>query len=263
MRLNKLQDNFKDRISGVDADRSMDPDFEKLFKQDDIGLPDRLNIYRNNISVSLQKILMERHELLTALVGEDFLKQLVRDYVRQNPPRSGNLNEYGFDFPSFIDNVPSARNLPYLGDVARLECAWWRAYYAPDATPLRPSALAELPKNDMSRIKLTLHPSVSLIRSNWPVFSIRDMCLTPDKHQEPFDITKGGEFGLTCRPFLKTETHQLGEAELKFLVYLRSGHTIGEAYGKVLAKYKKFDLAPFLQTELKRGLFVSYSISGT
>lgn len=48
---------------------------------------------------------------------------------------------------------------------------------------------------------------------------------------------------------------------MKFLVYLRAGHTLGEATGKVLARFYDFDLAATLQQHLKRGIFVSYEIS--
>lgn len=291
MKLKDIQENFKYAITP--SDYEIAPEFKNIFAQDHINTDQRLGIYQNNLSVSLQNILLARHEILRVLVGEDFLKALIKDFVRDNRPTHGNLNEYGFEFPNFIDQHKATKPLPYLGDVARLECSWWRSYYAPDAKSLDPRELSKLPANKHGNLKLILHPSVRLIRSAYPVFSIRDLCMreldqseisaqvSPNAAIDPgisqghnrtkapetrpeensgalLDITQGGEFGMTLRPHLKTQTIILGEPHLKFLVYLRNGHTIGEAYGKVLAKFQNFDLRQILQEELKRGTFISY-----
>ena len=296
MNLRDIQEQFKSHISRNDGSIDVVSEFENVFQDSSINVYERLGIYKNNLNVSLQNVLFSRHEILKTLVGEDFLQGIVREYVRHNLPEHGNLNEYGFDLPSFIDNFPPAKGLPYLGDVARLECAWWRSYYAKDQAPLDPGELTQLPPEQQTKIKFDLHPSVGLIRSDYPIFSIRNLCLeddessneemisntiTPNAAADPdaenmfetkqqstkkaqdasLDIFGGGEFGMTCRPYLKTHCIQLGEAHLKFLVYLRQGHTIGEATGKILAKFKDFNLIQTLQLELKRGLFVGYHIA--
>lgn len=302
MRLNDLQSGFSDYLMNENDAPESDAEtgFSQIFRPGKISVRDRLGIYKNNLNVSLQHVLTQRHKMLETLVGTEFLTSMAAIYVKKNPPSHGNLNEYGFDFPSFIDNFPPASGLPYLGDMARLECAWWRSYYSRDVTPLKAESLSNIPDKDYARLKLNLHPSVQLIRSAWPVYSIHQMCLneigdeadqvsqniTPNAAADPdpaketsagettknrqsstsgggetFNIHKGGEFVMTCRPYLKTECLELNEAELKFLVYLRKDLTIGEAYGKVLAKFSNFNLSKLLKREIQRGTFKDFEIT--
>ena len=293
MTLSKIQNGFKEHIAGRRNRDKIDPEFKSLFCNDSIPAEERLAIYKNNLNVSLQRVLISRHRLLDALVGAEFLQALVREYVKNNLPDHGNLNDYGYDFPTFIDKFEHTRGLPYLGDMARLECAWWRSYYAADATPLDPATLTYIPDNQTNRLRFTLHPGTRLIRSDYPVYSIRKMCLeelgepddeiiskpsSPNAAADPdakkdirihennrekttLNIDSGGECVITCRPRLKTHCVSVGEAEMKFLVYLRAGHTLGEATGKVMAGFPDFNLARTLQKQLKRGIFVSYEIS--
>lgn len=312
MRLKDIQANFKKNMTSANIDLTADSSFLHIFKNganDQISTTDRLKIYRNNFTISLINLLMSRHEVIRILVGDDFMRALARSYIRANPPQQADLNGYGYDIPSFAESLPQTASLPYLGDVMRLECAWWRAYYAPDAPPLDPGLLSGLSADEYHKIRFTMHPSLRLIRSDYPVFSIWAFCApqgytpnragqsqasetytpngamiddnktqaaqsetqgetqgeTQDKTQDKtqngtLNYTSGAEYGIIARPYLRTDMQETGEAQLKFLVYLRNGHTIGEAYGKILARFPYFNLKDALQAELARGSFTAFSI---
>lgn len=82
------------------------------------------------------------------------------------------LIEYGEALPEFIQSFAPAASLAYLADVARLECAWWRAYHAADAQPLEARAFAHLDPGRLEHTRFVFHPSVSLIASRHPVAAI-------------------------------------------------------------------------------------------
>ncbi len=84
----------------------------------------RLRIYRNNSLLNHTGALRDSFPATLALVGEDFFESAAMRFRRAHPSASGNLQDFGADFPSFLETLPGAGALPYLGDVARLE--WLR-----------------------------------------------------------------------------------------------------------------------------------------
>jgi hypothetical protein len=51
----------------------------------------------------------------------EFFRAMARFYVRETPPRSPLLFEYGHGFPEFIERYQYASRMPWLADVARIE----------------------------------------------------------------------------------------------------------------------------------------------
>ena len=96
----------------------------------------RLQVYRNNVFVSLLQALADVYPVLVRLVGRDYFDQAARRFVREHPSRSGNLHDFGSELPGFLGRLPEAASLPYLPDVAALEWAWHEAFHAGDAPAL-------------------------------------------------------------------------------------------------------------------------------
>ena len=68
--------------------------------------------------------------MVEKLVGEGFFRYAASQFIRQYPSKSGDLNEFGYEFPEFLETFEPAAKLNYLPDVARLELAYHEAYYA-------------------------------------------------------------------------------------------------------------------------------------
>lgn len=102
----------------------------------------RFNVYRNNVTVSLIEALAATFPATERITGEAFFRAMARFHVRETPPVSPLLFEYGRDFPGFIARYEYAQSMPWLADVARIERAWLDAYHAADAPALPPSALS-------------------------------------------------------------------------------------------------------------------------
>ena len=104
----------------------------------------RFAVYRNNVMVGLLDALQARFPVTARLVGEEFFRAMARVYAAARQPRTPLLMHYGDDFPDFIAGFEPAASVPYLADVARVECAWSQAYHAPEASALTVDALAGL-----------------------------------------------------------------------------------------------------------------------
>src|SRR6516162_2779452 len=78
----------------------------------------RYNVYRNNVTVSLIDALAAAFPAVQRITGVEFFRAMARFYVRETPPRSPLLFEYGHDFPRFVERYEYASQMPWLADVA-------------------------------------------------------------------------------------------------------------------------------------------------
>jgi hypothetical protein len=132
----------------------------------------RFRIYRNNVAMGLISALSTRYPVVKRLVGDDFFAEMARSYARAELPRSPILLYYGEGFPDFISGFEPARPIPYLGAVARIEWARGAAYHAADVSPMGAAAFAAIMPEQLGALRVTMHPSMSVVRSAFPVFSI-------------------------------------------------------------------------------------------
>ena len=214
----------------------------------------RFDIYRNNVTVAAIDALGETFAAVRVLVGDEFFRATARAYLDQSPLRSPLLFRYGATFGDFLDSFPPAERLPYLGDVARLEFVRLQAYHAADAAPLEISALGEIPPEQVAGVTLNPHPSVSLIRSVYPVVSLwgaSSGLMSSD------DVKMGqAEDALTVRPGLDVETRILPPGGAGFLAALLDGKTLGAAAEAGAAEASDFDLSAHLAGLFETGTFV-------
>lgn len=134
----------------------------------------RLAVHRNNVVSSLIDALADTFPVTQELVGTEFFRAMASLFVRQCPPRSRVLAQYGDRFADFIDGFAPARSVPYLSDVARLEKARVRAYHAADVDPVAAEAVgaAMASGDDVGRLRLVCHPSVSTLVSGFAIVSL-------------------------------------------------------------------------------------------
>lgn len=129
----------------------------------------RLAIYRHHVVTTLTAALQATFPVVCRLVDERFFAYAADRYIQAEPPSGPCLFEYGAGFPDFLAEFPPCRPLPYLPDVARLEWAMQRALHAPDATPLPMHAIQGAGSELAASLTLRLDPSVSLLRSRYPI----------------------------------------------------------------------------------------------
>ncbi len=239
MRLSEIQIRFKDMMLG---DTSPDDDFSEIFAVNDIALPDRMNIYRNNVMGNVGNALMQNFPLLEKLVGREFLTAMARRYILAHPPTTGHLTFYGSDFDEFIKSYEPARNLPYLPDMAKLEILANLAENARDDFPLTASDLSEIPEDRLRMFHVKPRDSAHFMTSAWPLLNIRELCL---KHGEKVDMHSGGVFLMVHRPLLKTEITEISESEYAFLSRLHQ-QPLGIAVADTLQLYPDFDFPTVL-----------------
>lgn len=179
------------------------------------GLPDvkRFDVYRNNVASSLTRSLEAGFPVLRKLVGDEFFGAMAVVFLRAHPPRNRQLALYGADFPEFLAQFPPVAHLGYLPDVARLEQTLRDSYHAADGAGVPLEALTSLTEAQLLQARIGLAPSLRVLRSDWPIFSIwaantqggpapmmqsQDVViLRPDYDPEPHLLPPGGAAFLT------------------------------------------------------------------
>ncbi len=212
----------------------------------------RFDVYRNNVTFSLVNALAETYPAVQRLVGKDFFAAMARLHVRASPPTSPLLFEYGRDFPAFIDEFEPARQLPWLGDVARVERGWLDAYHAADAAKLTPQQLSSLSPEALEAARFVAHPATRIVRSAYPAVSI--FAANRDETGDGSVEAEGAEDALITRPELAVMVRWLPAGGAEFLQYLVAGGTLGEA-AQAAGQVKDFDLAVNIEGLLSSGAF--------
>jgi hypothetical protein len=227
----------------------------------DGGVPfRRFGVYRNNVYASLIEVLEGRFPVVARLVGDDFFRAMARFYVEQEPPRSAVLIRYGLGFPEFVARFAPAAPVPYLADVASLEWAWHAAYHAPDAAPLPLADFAGAVDHAEGAV-LTLHPSLSVVSSYYPIVSIFELN-AQEGEVPPTRLEAGGEDALVVRSRLDVELRRLPEGGAPFVLALKVGRSIGEACATALCEAPGFDLEVNLAGLIGSGAIIGIAAQG-
>lgn len=137
-----------------------------------IAAADRLNIYRNNVAITLVEALRVAFPVVDKLVGPEFFAGVARVFIARHPPQTAYLNDYGAEFADFLGVFPPAAGLAYLPDVARLEWAVNLSLNAPDAPALDMAALADLGESKHGCVRFVRHPAVRLLSVHYPADAI-------------------------------------------------------------------------------------------
>ncbi len=213
----------------------------------------RFAVYRNTIASGLTRVLAARFPVTERLVGTEFFAGLAQAFIRQAPPRSPLLMDYGDGLAEFAADWEPAATLAYLPDVIRLEAARSLAYHAADEKPVEPDAFASLPPDRLPHLTVRLHSSASVVRSVFPVVTIWAMH-RDDGGVHPIEDWSPEE-ALIIRPGMEVQVYRLPPGGGMFIEALGSGASLGAAVEAAEAAEPTFDLEATLACVLNARLF--------
>ena len=219
----------------------------------------RLGIYRHHAFSTLGDALQGTFPVICRLVDKRFFAYAAHEYLREHPPHSRCLVEYGADFADFLDSFESCKDLPYLADVARFEWALNIAATVRDATPLQAEALAAVPAERAAYVALRLQPSLSYFASPWPI----DAIWQANKEDEvrPIELASGGTSLEIRRAGDAVAWCRLDPGTFAFRTALADGLVLAAAIAAATLRDPTFDLAAALRHVFAAGLAVAFVIS--
>ncbi|MER8504409.1 DNA-binding domain-containing protein [Mesorhizobium sp. M0833] len=215
----------------------------------------RYAVYRNNVTVSLIDALAASFPATLRITGPDFFRAMARFHIRETPPTSPLLFEYGRDFPDFIERYEHAQSMPWLADVARIERAWLDAYHAADAEALSAEALASIPRERLADTVLRPHPATRIARSRFPAVTV----FAANRNDAPVGPIRatGAEDALVTRPGLEVFVRHLPPGGAVFISHLVAGESLGAAAAAAFAESAEFELSANIAGVLEAGAFTT------
>jgi len=214
-----------------------------------------LNIHRNNVAITLGEALAGVYPVVQQLVGSAFFADAAKKYSRAHPCRSGNLHDFGREFPAALAADERLKQLPYLPDVAALEWAFHEAFHGPHAPGLDPGRLRQWSAMQFPGLRFSLHPGMGLLGSQHPVLTIWE-AHQAEQLPEALDLGIGAEYVLLTRPQLEVELHRLTAAEFTFLRALGNDATLEQATDAAIVCDDSFDLESRLTALVAGGVIV-------
>jgi Putative DNA-binding domain len=223
-------------------------------------LPDseRLAIYRNNTQANLRNALRSDYPVIERLTGREFFDHVANAYLAATPSRSGDVGEFGADFPQFLAAFPAAASLPYLADVARLERAWCDVFLAADVAAGEFSGLAAIPPERLGGLRFSANPAMRLVSSPYPVLSIWKVNQPGCTGDDSVRLDAGAEHVLLRRRGAAVELHPVGLAEYAWLEAMVAGSSLAEAVDAAFNLQQDFDLPANLRRHIVEESFVSF-----
>lgn len=209
-----------------------------------------LEAYRDNAAAVAARALGAVFPTVRAMIGADDFARLAFEHWQAEPPERGDLGEWGERFPSMLEHDARLAAYPYLADCARLDAAVHRCERAADAT-LDAGSLGLLQSGDPAQLRLQLMPGTALVRSCWPIVTIRCAHRGADQALEAARTAiaeRRAECALVVRAGWRASVHSLDEASADWMEQLLDERPIGPA---LEAAAGGFDFAGWLARALE------------
>src|ERR1700758_855558 len=219
----------------------------------------RVGLYRHHAFATLGDALQGTFPVVCRLVDKRFFAYAAHEYLREHPPHSRCLVEYGADFADFLARFAPCQKLPYLADVARFEWALHIAATVRKATSLQAETLAEVPAAKAAYVGFRLQPSLSYFVSPWPIDAIWQA--NQEDEVPPIDLASGGTTLEIRRAGEVVAWQRLDPGSFEFRTALADGLVLAAAMAAATLKDPAFDLTAALRHVFAERLAVAFCIS--
>jgi hypothetical protein len=207
---------------------------------------DRLSIYGDGYYWRLIDCLGANYEVLKKVLGENSFAELCRDYLDKYPSRYKCIDDVGADLSVFIKRHRVSKGRPYLAELAALEWAVHQSMYADDVPPLDPKRLSSLTPEQWARAKITLDPSVRLMKFNWSLDTLWRNGRWRARREKIHLLVYRRDDKLVRIPRITPAQYQLLES-------LQKGRALGESLGR-LPKGKNYPVQQWFNDWVSRGV---------
>ena len=129
---------------------------------------ERIEIYRRGYHARLIECLADDYPVLQHALGEAAFETLCRAYIAEYPSTAPSLNYFGRHMADLCRAQPLAEP-GFFADLATLEWAVVLGIHAPTAPALGFEDLSQVPPERWPGARLTVNPSLSILRLAYPV----------------------------------------------------------------------------------------------
>ncbi|RJG39188.1 HvfC/BufC N-terminal domain-containing protein [Motilimonas pumila] len=218
-------------------------------------LPDQvMQIYRNNFVMSCTEALTATFKLTLIAVGQDFFDAVARAFVLAQPPRCGDIMQYGDRFAQFLATCPQLDAMPYIPGVAQLE---WQIEQTAGLA-LRENAfpfasLSAVAASAYEQTYLLLRPQLQLFACDYDVETLYRMLQAGEV--EEFEQQQACYLVLRKQRDFSVSLTPVSAALFGFLQACQQGSRLTEIS-------EQWDIASFLPQALAQDFLVGFESEG-
>jgi hypothetical protein len=213
-------------------------------------------VYRNTVMKGAVDALQANFPTVERLVGSDWLVAAAAIHTRQSPAIDARLIYHGNDFPDFLDGFEHARQMPYLGNVARLDLLWTQCHTAADEPGVDLNRIASLSPEQLATLQLTPRRAAGW---RWfadqPVFTLWRHNREQTPLPEPLDWR--GEGALLVRSAGAVSWQALEVGACAFLDACAAGHPLALAAAHASEVEPSLDLLELLTRLVSADVFAA------
>lgn len=214
-------------------------------------------VYRNTVMKGASDALLANFPTVERLVGTEWLQAAAARYVRQFPPTDARLLHYGKGFPDFLDAFEHARDLPYLGNVARIDLLWNEAHGSEDELALDVTAFATIEPELLASVRLKLRAPA---RWKWfaeqPAYTI--WRCNREQIEVPAELDWVSEGVLISRSTTSIAWYPLSIGECVFLEACAANLALDEAAEYATRAEPELDLMNMLSRLIAANVFAAH-----
>ena len=214
-------------------------------------------VYRNTVMKGASDALLANFPTVERLVGTEWIQAAAAHYVRQSPPTDARLLNYGKGFPDFLDAFEHARDLPYLGNVARIDALWNEAHGAEDQLALDVTALAAIEPELLARVRFELRATA---RWKWfpdqPAYTLWHC--NRERIDVPAELAWVGEGVLLSRSNAAVAWYPLSVGECAFLDACAADLPLEDAADYAIQAEPELDLMNMLNRLIAANVFAAH-----
>lgn len=230
---------------------------EELIQPNGQAATTRFYVYRNNVMSGLIDATVDGFPIVHKLLGDEYFRALAAVFVREHPPQSPILTEYGEALPAFIQSFEPLKMYPYLADVALLELARRSSHNATDQVSVAAEQLGGLDPDQLMEVVPIAHPSLRLLPSIWPVHEIWAVQSGVDTKARP-DMDCGAQAVQILRPELQVLQYLLEPEQLCFAGAIDGKNKLGSIAAAVLEQFPNTDFVSLMVLMIQRGTIVKF-----
>ena len=254
-RLHELQRCFRDAL--LSNETSL---LATHIRSDGLGIDARLGIYRNNVFTNLREALRTLFPVINKLVGEAFFDYAADEHIRRYPSPAGDLNQFGQQLATFLEEFEPAAELPYLPDVARLEWLAHTVYHSADHGGFDFARLGAVAPERYGDLHFRLNPASALFASAYPVHRIWQVNQPGYLADAVVDLKTGGVNLLIERRAGVIELQTLSPGEWNLLTSLAADDDFATACTLALEAEPNLDLSTTLAGLVTHATLVDFQV---
>jgi hypothetical protein len=186
------------------------------------------SVYRNTVMKGAVDALQANFPTVERLVGSEWFIAAAAVYARQSPPVDARLVFHGSAFADFLDGFEHAQQMPYLGNVARLDMLWIQVHTAIEEPGIDLPWLASLDPEHLGSLRL--RPCAA---ARWQWFAEQPVYTLWQHNREHRALPEGldwqGEGALLVRSAGVVRWHALGVGGCAFLDACADGLPLEQA----------------------------------